>query len=171
MTAFVSKENILTYTGPISFHIKKELIQRFKVSVESNPLLSLNKKKYVYILEELLTNTHEYYKRREIEDEIALDLGFVSGSQLDICISNTILKTDAEETIERLERLNGKKQEEMRLHFQESMQGESNSEHEGGGLGLITVKLKTGNKYVYEIKEKNTTHYLFILATTIYTNP
>ncbi len=164
----ISQEEIfLDYSGHINFHIKKELISALRKKIDDYAGELNIKRRCSYVFEELLANTHEYYKKRALENEtIHATLILADKSDVLIRISNTLLKSDTQDVISNFNTLNTGKASELRKLFQINLTRE-NKATTGSGLGLITVKLKTGHSYFIELTEKNETQNIFLLKTTI----
>ena len=89
---------------------------------------------------------------------------------IEVCISNTVLKSDTAALLARIQTVNEGDEEALRELFRATIGG--NSLHSvGGGIGLITVKMKNGFSYTFELAEKNKTQNLFCLTTTIQLTP
>jgi hypothetical protein len=119
------------------------------------------------IFEELLINPHEYYKNKNLPDEpILVSLEVVNKNFIEVCISNTVYKRDTPALLARLQTVNEGDDDALRTLFRTTI-GSDSVESMGGGIGLITVKMKNGFSYTFELAEKNKTQHLFCLTTTI----
>ena len=155
----------LNYAGPINFEIKKEIISVFKEKLDDCLTEPKVGKRCTYILEELLTNAHEYYKRHGLEHEnIKTTIKLVEdSSEVELHISNVVLKTDTDELLSRINMINTQSHEELKKLYEQAISHESEG---NGGVGLITVKLKTGFDYGVKITEKNKDQNIFKITTT-----
>jgi hypothetical protein len=171
MSGIFHKELILDYAGPITFEIKKNLVSLLREKVNVYVSDTGRQKRCSYIFEELLTNPHEYYKSKNLPDEpILISLEVVNKNYIEVCISNTVLKSDTAALLARIQTVNEGDEEALRELFRATIGG--NSLHSvGGGIGLITVKMKNGFSYTFELAEKNKTQNLFCLTTTIQLTP
>ncbi len=171
MSGIFEKELLIDYSGPIDFAVKKELVALLREKVNLYVTDAGTRKRCAYIFEELLTNPHEYYKTKQMDEEpIQVSLELVNKSVIEVCISNTILKTDTEALLSRIETVNQGNEEALRELFHQTIGSETMS-NVGGGIGLISVKMKNGFSYTFEIAGKNKTQNLFCLTTSITVNP
>ena len=165
MTEEIISAMFLNYAGPISFQVKKEIISVFKERLDECATESKVSKRCVYILEELLTNAHEYYKRNGLEAElIKTTIKLLSPSDIELHISNVVFKLDMDDLLSRIELINRQTENELRQLYEQAMLKESEG---NGGVGLITVKLKTGSNYKIQITDKNKDQIIFKIITTI----
>lgn len=161
-----AKDLLIDYSGPIDFDKKKELITLLKEKINvyvSNPGL---RKRCCYVFEELLTNSHEYYKAKQLPDEpVQVSLEIINKLRMEVFISNTVSKTDTDELLHKIETLNQGDEEELRSLFKESLGAQNGTG--GGGLGLISVRLKNGLEYTFELAEKNKKQNHFCLTASV----
>lgn len=170
MNPIFHKELVIDYSGPITFEIKKELIARLKEKTELYVKEASRKKRCAYVFEELLTNAHDYYKLRSLPDEpIQVTLELVNKSLIEFCISNTILKPDMDKLLTKIDVVNSGDQNALKELLYKNLSDDS-IDTVGGGVGLVTVKLKSGFSYTFELVEKNKNQNLFCLTTSIHLN-
>ena len=166
MTEDIVSAMFLNYAGPISFQIKKEIISVFKEKLDDCSTESKVNKRCTYILEELLTNAHDYYKRNNLENELVkTTIKPINPSEVELHISNVVLKSDTTDLLSRIETINLQTKEGLKQLYEQAINKESTG---NGGVGLITVKLKTGSDYGVKITEKNKDQDIFKISTTIY---
>lgn len=167
MSEIFHKELVLDYNGPVSFEIRKKLIALLREKVDVFVKDKGKQKRCSYIFEELLSNPQEYYKSRKLPDEpILVSLEVVNKERIEVCISNTVYKEDTPSLLERIETVNEGNEDDLRELFRSTISKDS-AETMGGGIGLITVKMKNGFTYKFELVEKNKTQNLFCLTTCI----
>jgi hypothetical protein len=168
MNPIFHKELVIDYSGPINFDIKKELIALLKEKIEIYVKDQGRIKRCAYVFEELLTNAHEYYKLRTLPDEpIQVTLELVNKTVIDVCISNTILKPDMEKLLTKIDVVNTGDKSALQELFYKTLNNDA-IDSVGGGVGLLTVKLKSGFSYTFELVEKNKNQNLFCLTTSIH---
>jgi len=167
MSGIFDKELLIDYSGPITFEIKKELVGLLKEKVDLYVTDPNTRKRCSYIFEELLTNPHDYYKSKGMAEEpIQVSLELVNKSVIEVCISNTVFKTDTPALLSHIQTVNEGNEEALRSLFTRTIGSEVMSSV-GGGIGLITVKMKNGFSYTFELAEKNKNQNLFCLTTSI----
>jgi hypothetical protein len=159
-------EMLLNYSGPINFAIKKELVAEFRQKLHVHATEVVLIKRCVYILEELLSNTHEYYKTKDLSDEnIQMKLGLKDDAELEMSISNTLDKKDSDRLRIELDFINKQPEEKLRKDFRQNLSYHTIGKF--GGVGLITSRLQAGNQYTYTLDEKNAEQFVFTLHTSI----
>jgi hypothetical protein len=170
MTDIFPKEMYLDYTGVIDFTRKKELITRLTNSLKGMEINSGMRKRMVYVLEELLSNSHEYYKKRELPDEeITLILELNENNELEIQLSNTVLKEDSASLLEKIELINSLVDEQLQDLFEKAIVSDLTNNF-GGGLGLISIRMKTGAEFRVDLIEKNEFQNILNLKTILNLN-
>jgi hypothetical protein len=170
MTDIFPMEIYLEYCGPIDFLKKKDLVSHLTEKLDELDLHLTIRRRCVYVAEELMTNAHDYYKKRELgEETIKLLIKQPQNSHLELCISNTLLKTDTVKMLDKINIINREEGAQLRDLFNRSL-SEENTDSTGGGIGLITIKLKTGLKFTAEVIEKNEAQNTLNLTTTINLN-
>jgi hypothetical protein len=175
MGAFIYKRKIIDYSGPIDFGIKKAILAilaktflsgKIKQGESVIPLLQAQKR-CSYIVEELLTNVHNYYKvKNYTRENIHIQLERTKDIKLKLCISNTLCKTDTYDMLSKIEVINNENAEELHEHYKKQLTFTDN-DITGAGLGLITVKLKTGSDYFTAVTGKNSHQNILRLSTSI----
>ncbi len=170
MTDLFPKEMYLDYTGVIDFTRKKELITRLSHSLQGMEINSGMRKRMIYVLEELLSNSHEYYKKRGLPDEqITLILEQNENNELEIQLSNTVLKEDSASLLEKIELINSLVDEQLQDLFEKAIVSDLTNNF-GGGLGLISIRMKTGAEFRVDLIEKNEFQNILNLKTTLNLN-
>jgi hypothetical protein len=157
------KDLLIDYSGSIDFDKKKELIFLLKEKINAYVTNAGMRKRCTYVFEELLTNAHEYYKINSLPDEpVQVSLEIIDSVKMEVFISNTVLKSDTDTLLGKIESINQEDEAVLRDLFQHSL---SSKIHDG--LGLISVKLKNGLEYTFELAEKNSKQNHFCLTTRI----
>jgi hypothetical protein len=160
-------EDFLTYRGPIDFSIRRNLVGVLREKLESKGLVLLSRKRASYIFEEIITNAHEYYKKRAItECDISVLVKLTNASELEFQISSTLLQHDTAAFLRKVDEVNKASAEELLLLLQQGLAGEAEGVF-GAGLGLITIKLKTGVSFKAVLHTENPNRPVVQLITTI----
>jgi hypothetical protein len=175
MASYSRKIKILDYSGPLNFQIRKALIHILQKAVmaglctrpDSGPCTLLRaRKRCTYILEELLSQIQDYYGCRKFGAEhVHVILEHYSSSRLQLCISNTLNKSDTHHILEKIELINNESPEMLRLRYLETLQFDR-TEDAMSGIGLMTVRLKTGTDYFTAVITKYRRKDIFRLSTT-----
>lgn len=67
----------------------------------------------------------------------------------------------------RIEQLNFLSKDEIKILYKKILNNKEFSDKGGGGLGMIDILKKTGNKYDYKFIECGDNNYLYLLSITI----
>ena len=164
---------ILYYKG----NIDSDLINRVLDTVEEK-LISSNEnprlRKRVYnVLVESLQNLYHHVGSvpAGFEDQISEKFGILSINKMDvgyrIVTGNFIGKEDAEELEKKIVRINNSSHDEITELYKFILNHQRISVKGGGGLGLVDIARKTGNKLEYTFQDydqDNSFFYLDILV-------
>ena len=166
---------ILDYSGPLTFQIRKALLHILQKALlaglcslpKTDPQTTLRaRKRSTYILEELLSQVEEYYGCRKFGSEpVHVSLERESKTRLQLCISSTLSKSDTHRILEKIEIINNDSPELLRLRYLKTLQFER-AESTSLGIGLMTVRLKTGADYFTAVITKHRSKDIFRLSTT-----
>jgi hypothetical protein len=167
MTDILLKEMFLSYTGVIDFSIKKQLLADLKGKLDECEISVKARKRCIYVLEELLSNAHEYYKKRNLpREQVQVVMEQVSDFLIMLAVSNTLLITDAEPTLKKVEEINNGDEAKLNSWLQQGLTAMV-PDGFGSGLGLISIKLKTGVRFETELRPNNDEQCTFNLKTLI----
>jgi hypothetical protein len=80
-----------------------------------------------------------------------------------IITGNFIRRENIEKLEEKIKRINGSSQEEIKELYKFILNHQRITNKGGGGLGLVDIARKTGNKLEYHFKEYDKEHSFFYL--------
>jgi hypothetical protein len=167
MNSALCMEDFLTYKGPIDFTIRRNLVAELRQKLNNRCQEILLRKRASYIFEELITNAHEYYKKKAITGcDISVTIKLRNDSELVFHISNSLLQEDTDAFLQRVEQVNKSGKEELQVLLQQGLAGESEGVF-GAGLGLITIRLKTGVSFKAILHPAHSNKTVVELLTTI----
>jgi hypothetical protein len=167
MKGLLFEDGFLLYTGPINFEIMRQLISGLREKMAAlSPGINIQKRAS-YVLEELLSNVTLYYRKNMNSDELVnIRLELTGKPALEMRISNTIRKADTDAILLHIEYLNSRTQNEIKELFQAGLK--NTVEEEGGsGIGLISIRMRTGQSFQVEITEKGQTENIIHFTTSI----
>jgi hypothetical protein len=164
---------IIYYKG----NIDSELINKVLDSVETklvtgNEHSKLRKKVYNVLVESLQNLYHHVDKvPDDFEDQSSEKYGILAVNKVDsgykIITGNFIQTDNVEKLEEKIKRINRSSHEEITELYKFILNHQRISSKGGGGLGLVDIARKTGNKLDYQFKkynDKSTFFYLNILV-------
>ena len=161
-------------------NIDSDLINRVLDSVEARMIdgkerPKLRKKVYNVLVESLQNLYHHVEKVPEgFEDQKSEKYGMLAINKVDngykIITGNFIFSEDVEMLEEKIKRINRSSHDELTELYKFILNHQRISSKGGGGLGLVDIARKSGNKLEYLFKdydEKSSFFYLKILVSEI----
>jgi hypothetical protein len=165
---------ILSYKGNIDSDVINHVLDTVEGKmVEVNEQSKLRKKVYNVLVESLQNLYHHVDKvPDDFEDQSSERYGLLIVKKVDggykIITGNFVSAENIEKLEERIKRINRSSHEEIKELYKFILNHQKISTKGGGGLGLVDIARKTGNKLDYSFKEYNNKHsffYLNILVT------
>jgi hypothetical protein len=165
---------ILFYRGNIDSDVINHVLDTVEDKlVEINEQSRLRKKVY-NVLVESLQNLYHHVDRvpAEFEDQTSAKFGLLEVKKVDsgykIITGNFVLTDNVEKLEEKIKRINRSSHEEIKELYKFILNHQRISAKGGGGLGLVDIVRKTGNKLEYNFKEYDDKYSFFYLD--IYVN-
>jgi len=174
LTDTTDGEVILHYKGNIDSDVINHVLDTVEDKmVEINEQSKLRKKVYNVLVESLQNLYHHVDKVPEdFEDQTSERYGLLIVKKVDkgylIITGNFIGAEKIEKLEEKIKRINRSSHEEIKELYKFILNHQKISAKGGGGLGLVDIARKTGNKLEYSFKEYNSKHsffYMNILVT------
>jgi hypothetical protein len=168
------KNVILFYKGNVDSDIINHILDTVEDKmVEVNEQPKLRKKVY-NVLVESLQNLYHHVDRvpEDFEDQTSEKFGLLVVKKIKggykIITGNFVHAGNIEKLEEKIKRINRSSHEEIKELYKFILNHQRISAKGGGGLGLVDIARKTGNKLEYSFKEYNDKYsffYLNILVT------
>jgi hypothetical protein len=165
---------ILFYRGNIDSDVINHVLDTVEDKlVEINEQSRLRKKVY-NVLVESLQNLYHHVERVPVgfEDQSSEKFGVLKVNKVDggykIITGNFVLTDNVEKLEEKIKRINRSSHEEIKELYKFILNHQRISAKGGGGLGLVDIVRKTGNKLEYNFKEYDDKYSFFYLD--IYVN-
>ncbi|MCJ7446339.1 MAG: SiaB family protein kinase [Bacteroidales bacterium] len=165
---------ILFYRGNIDSDVINHVLDTVEDKlVEINEQSRLRKKVY-NVLVESLQNLYHHVDRvpADFEDQSSEKFGLLKVNKVNggykIITGNFVLTDNVEKLEEKIKRINRSSHEEIKELYKFILNHQRISAKGGGGLGLVDIVRKTGNKLDYNFKEyddKFSFFYLNIFVT------
>jgi hypothetical protein len=160
---------ILYYKGNIDSDVINHVLDTVEDKmVEVNEQSKLRKKVY-NVLVESLQNLYHHVDRvpDDFEDQTSERYGLLLVKKVEngyrIITGNFIGVDKIEKLEEKIKRINRSSHEEIKELYKFILNHQKISAKGGGGLGLVDIARKTGNKFEYSFKEYNNKHSFFYL--------
>jgi hypothetical protein len=160
---------ILYYKGNIDSDVINHVLDTVEDKmVEVNEQSKLRKKVY-NVLVESLQNLYHHVDRvpDDFEDQTSERYGLLIVKRVEkgykIITGNFVGADKIEKLEEKIKRINRSSHEEIKELYKFILNHQKISAKGGGGLGLVDIARKTGNKLEYSFKEYNNKHSFFYL--------
>jgi hypothetical protein len=160
---------ILFYKGNVDSDVINHVLDTVEDKmVEVNEQSKLRKKVYNVLVESLQNLYHHVDKvPDDFEDQSSEKYGMLVVQKVDngykIITGNFIHSENIEKLEEKIKRINRSSQEEIKELYKFILNHQRISAKGGGGLGLVDIARKTGNKLEYAFKEYNDKYSFFYL--------
>jgi len=165
---------ILFYKGNIDSNVINHVLDTVEDKMVAVNEQSKLRKKVYNVLVESLQNLYHHVDRvpADYEDQTAEKFGLLVVKKVDsgykIVTGNFVQADNIEKLEEKIKRINRSSHEEIKELYKFILNHQRISAKGGGGLGLVDIARKTGNKLDYSFKEYNEKYsffYLDILVT------
>ncbi|HLN56518.1 MAG TPA: SiaB family protein kinase [Bacteroidales bacterium] len=160
---------ILYYRGNIDSDVINHILDTVEgkmAEADENPRL---KKKVYNVLVESLQNLFHHVDRvpEEFEDQKSEKFGVLTVKKVDdsytIITGNFVHSENVEKLEEKIKRINRSSHEEIKELYKFILNHQRISAKGGGGLGLVDIARKTGNKLDYTFIPYNSNYSFFFL--------
>jgi hypothetical protein len=160
---------ILYYKGNVDSDVINHILDTVEDRmVEVNELSKLRKKVYNVLVESLQNLYHHVDKVPDgFEDQISERFGLIVIEKVKngyrIITGNFVHINNIEKLEEKIKRINKSSHEEIKELYKFILNHQRISAKGGGGLGLVDIARKTGNKLEYAFKEYDKQYSFFYL--------
>jgi hypothetical protein len=160
---------ILYYKGNVDSDVINHVLDTVEDKmVQVNEQSKLRKKVYNVLVETLQNLYHHVDKVPEdFEDQTSEKFGMLVVQKVEtgykIITGNFVNADNVEKLEEKIKRINRSSHEEIKELYKFILNHQRISAKGGGGLGLVDIARKTGNKLEYAFKEYNDKHTFFYL--------
>lgn len=148
---------VIEYKGEVSSELITNLLEVFESRIDEIEIPSKIRKRLYNVLVEGLQNLfHHAIVSPDSKDEgiiiVAIILSNKDG-QFTFTTGNYILLENKKKLIDRIEQINSLSKDELKQLYKMILNNKEFSEKGGGGLGMIDIARKTGNKLLYQFYE------------------
>ncbi len=164
---------LLAYKGSITTELITNVLEVIESKLDDINTVSAVKKKVYNVLVESLQNLFHHIDDipDEIQEEFDARFGvLVISKEPDgyrISTGNFIRTSKVQQLKEKIDKINTLTREELKDMYKFVLNHQKLSAKGGGGLGLIDIAKKTGNKMEYEFHNYNEEFYFFHLDVFI----
>lgn len=164
---------IYSYKGDISSGLINQILDSVEKMSGQSDDSSRTRKRVYNVLVESLQNLYHHVDSvpAGFTEESAAKFGLIVVSRDDqgytITSGNFILNSKVNSLEEKIERINNSTHEEIKELYKHILHHQKISDKGGGGLGLVDIARKSGNRLIYEFTGYNGTHSFFTLTARI----
>ena len=178
----MQRNNImLSFKGEISSELLTSILHITETKLDRMQEEPKIKKKVFNVLVELMQNLYHHIDEMKAaapvvtevvsdennESKAAILMIGKEGNNYYILTGNHILNEKIDSLRDRLDKINSLSKEELKALYQEILNNEEFSNKGGGGLGMIDIVRKSGQKLAYSFQPVNDKHSFFSLHIKI----
>ncbi|MCH7658500.1 MAG: hypothetical protein IIB05_09325 [Bacteroidetes bacterium] len=160
---------LLSYKGRITTDLINSVLDSIETKLQDSDEQSKVRKKVYNVLVESLQNL--YHHNDDLPDSFKKEYGDSFGvlviKKLDdaykISTGNFIISNKIADLKSRIDKINSLSKEELKEEYKHILNFQKMSEKGGGGLGLVDIARKTGNKLKYIFHSFSEEYYFFSL--------
>jgi len=160
---------ILFYKGNVDSDVINHILDTVEGKMETMNEQSRLRKKVYNVLVESLQNLYHHVDKvpADYEDQSADRFGILAVKRIDngfkIITGNFVHTDNVEKLEEKIKRINRSSHEEIKELYKFILNHQRISAKGGGGLGLVDIARKTGNKLEYSFRTYNDKYSFFYL--------
>ncbi|MCB0819262.1 MAG: SiaB family protein kinase [Bacteroidetes bacterium] len=161
---------MLSFKGEITSDLLTSILNILESKLDNTGDEPKLRKKVYNILVECLQNLYHHNDglSEENGDHTALFLiGRSTDGNYRIITGNYILNENVEAVKGRIDRINSLSKDELKAFYMDTLNNEEYSGKGGGGLGMIDIARKSGQKIIYDFRELDGKFAFFSLIITI----
>lgn len=163
---------ILAYRGTITAELITNILDTIETKLRSIAESTKTRKKIYNVLVETLQNLYHHLdeppaEEKDIEEKYAIFVFSKTKNEYTISTGNFIKKDKVKFLRDRMEQINYLSRAELKTLYRLILDKEGLTEKGGGGLGMIDIAKKTGNKLEYKFYDYNKEYSIFALDILI----
>lgn len=170
----ISKGDILlAYKGSITSELINDVLETVEKRLDDANELGKTRKKLYNVLVESLQNLYHHIEETHegIEEELDPKFGVLiierENGIYKVTTGNFINSTKIKFLKEKIDKINSLSKDELKDMYKFILNHQKLSAKGGGGLGLVDIARKTGNKLEYIFHNYNNNYYFFNLIIKI----
>jgi hypothetical protein len=166
---------MLSFKGEITSDLLTSILHIMESKLDNIGEEPKLKKKVYNVLVECLQNLYHhndgmdtpFLVKKDIQNSALFLIGRSDNSTYKIITGNYILKESVNEFNLKLEKINNMNKDELKEYYIDTLNNESFSNKGGGGLGMIDIARKSGQKFEYSFTPINNEYSFFSLIIKI----
>lgn len=168
-----SNKVVLSFKGDVTSELMSSILQIIEQRMDDMNEAPRLRKKVYNVLVECLQNLYHHIDEVPSEtakngaDKSAIFTVSLNPKGYSITTGNYILSDRKARFQERLERINSLDRDELKQLYKDVLNSDGRSDKGGGGLGMIDIARKTGNKLNYDFATLNDKYSFFSLNINV----
>lgn len=168
-----SNKVVLSFKGDVTSQLMTSILQIIEQRMDDMNEAPRLRKKVYNVLVECLQNLYHHIDEIPSEtaktgtDRSAIFMISLNKNGYSITTGNYILASRKKDFEHKLERINSMDREELKDLYKEVLNSDERSDKGGGGLGMIDIARKTGNKLNYDFAPLNNEYAFFSLNINV----
>ncbi len=164
---------LLAYKGSITSELINDVLETVEKRLDDTNELGKTRKKLYNVLVESLQNLYHHIEETHegIEEELDPKFGVLvierENGMYKVTTGNFINSTKIKFLKEKIDKINSLSRDELKDMYKFILNHQKLSAKGGGGLGLVDIARKTGNKLEYIFHNYNNNYYFFNLIIKI----
>ena len=160
---------LLTFKGSITSDMINNVLEEVESKLDEASEASKIKKKVYNVLVESLQNLYHHVDElpENLRNKVEPKFGILVVSRVDgaykISTGNFISSHKIKFLKDKIDKINSLSKDELKDMYKFILNHQKLSAKGGGGLGLVDIARKTGNKLEYSFKDYNSEYYFFNL--------
>jgi hypothetical protein len=168
-----SNKVVLSFKGVVTSELMSSILQIIEQRMDDMNEAPRLRKKVYNVLVECLQNLYHHIDEVPSEtakngaDRSAIFMVSLNPKGYSITTGNYILSDRKPRFEERLDRINSLDRDELKQLYKDVLNSDGRSDKGGGGLGMIDIARKTGNKLNYDFAPLNDEYSFFSLNINV----
>jgi hypothetical protein len=168
-----SNKVVLSFKGDVTSELMSSILQIIEQRMDDMNEAPRLRKKVYNVLVECLQNLYHHIDEVPSEtakngaDRSAIFMVSLNPKGYSITTGNYILSDRKPKFEERLDRINSLDRDELKQLYKDVLNSDGRSDKGGGGLGMIDIARKTGNKLNYDFAPLNDEYSFFSLNINV----
>ena len=162
---------VIEYKGEITSELITNLLEVFESRIDEIEVPSKIRKKLYNVLVEGLQNLFHHAGVSPVKEDEGKVIGAIilsnNAGQFTFTTGNYTPLEVKKKLIDRIEQINSLSKDELKQLYKMILNNKEFSEKGGGGLGMIDIARKTGNKLFYQFYEYNSEIIFYQITTNI----
>lgn len=163
---------LLAFKGSVTSGLINEVLEAIEEKFDKyDEVGKVRKKMYNVLVESLQNLYHHVEDKPEGVDDVESKFGIVivvkDDNQYKVTTANFVNASKIQHLKDKIDKINSLTRDELKDMYKFILNHQKLSAKGGGGLGLVDIARKTGNKLDYSFYDYNGKYYFFRLTITI----